>query len=184
MEEIIMIGGKEICKQIALGNIKMEPFYPEQAGPNSYDLRLAPVLVRSLANSTIDSYGIIDTHLPGSGIHERMLENGAFLLEPGQVYLGCTVESFGSDYYVPVVHGRSTAARHGVMVHIVAGFCDAGFFGNLVLEIVNMNNVPILLYPGDRIAQVSFERIEGEYSKYNSTYQNQAGIMLAKSLGD
>lgn len=175
-----MIGGKEIIKQVDLGNITIYPFDPKQAGPNSYDLRLAYAMARVKGNSFFS----IDTHKPSKIKHKKMTKDGGFWLWPFCVYLSHTIEYVGSNYYVPLLHGRSSMARHGGMVHLTAGFGDIGWFGKYVLEMRNMNLLPMKVYPGDRICQVEWERVEGEYETYNSTYQNQEGIVPAKGLQD
>jgi len=70
------------------------------------------------------------------------------------------------------------------MVHLAAGFGDAGWRGQYVLEIANLNLYPVMIYPGDRVCQVAFDRIEGDVELYHSDYQGQMGIRLAKSLED
>ena len=182
-----MISGIEIIEQVKLGNITINPFDPKQAGPNSYDLRLGPEIARVVGNARISPEfacsDVIDTHVPGSIIYEKMLDNGAFILLPGELYLGHTVETIGSKYYAPLLHGRSTAARFGIMVHLTAGFGDVGWIGKYVLELRNMTPYPILVYPCDRICQVEFEQVRNA-ELYKSTYQNQNGIMPAKGLQD
>ena len=180
-----MISGKEIIRQVENGNITIEPFDSKQAGPNSYDLRLSNLLAEVIANSTERfGTGMIDTHEPSRIKYQKMLDSGAFVLIPGKMYLGSTMESMGSKHFVPVLHGRSSAARHGLMVHLCAGFADVGWYGQWVLEIVNLTPYPMLVWPGDRVCQVSFERLEGEAELYQSTYQNQTGIVPGKGLGD
>jgi dCTP deaminase len=124
-----------------------------------------------------------DTHEPGIGIDMEPI-GGFFRLMPGELYLASSIEFFGSDDFVPTIHGRSSAARHGLMVHLAAGFADCGWRGNLVFELVNLTPYPMMVYPGDRIAQIAFERVEGEVDLYHSTYQGQLGIVGAKSLAD
>lgn len=179
-----MIGGKTILKQVELGNITIEPLSKIQAGPNSYDLRLGNDLARVVTNDTYLCDRVINTRKPSQIERQMPLENGSFLLLPNQFYLGHTQEIVGSKYYVPILHGRSTAARHGLTVHLSAGFADLGWTGQWVLEIYNYTPWPMMVWPGDRVCQVEFERAEGDYDLYNSTYQGQTGIVPAKGLGD
>ncbi len=103
-------------------------------------------------------------------------------MEPGRAYLAHSVEVVGSDYYVPVLHGRSSVARHGLMVHY-AGLGDLGWRGQYVMELVNQTGVPIWIQPGIRIAQVSFEIPHGTIDYlYSSTYQGQAGNVPGKAI--
>ena len=105
-----------------------------------------------------------------------------WVLHPRTVYLAPIRERVGSRLYAPMIEGRSSVARHGLAVHITAGFGDVGWFGHFVLEIVNLTKYPILLRPGDRIAQISFERVEGEISLYDSGYQGQSGARASKGI--
>jgi dCTP deaminase len=182
--EAIVISGKMIIEQVNLGNIEISPFNADQAGPNSFDLRLGEKLVESAPNCAWQGLNTIDTHRHGIGFPVELQSCGGFLLQPGTLYLGHTVESIYSEYFAPILHGRSTAARHGVQVHLAAGFGDVGLKGQYVLEIVNHNKYPVMIYPYDRICQVSFERVEGNVELYHSDYQGQTGIRLAKSLAD
>lgn len=177
-----MIGGQEIAKQIELGNITTTPYCKEQIGPNSYDLRLGNKIDEVMPNVGI---AYIDTHLQGNVKEIKQNEDGSFTLFPNCYYLGFTLETVGSKYYVPILHGRSTAARHGLMVHASAGFGDINWFGQFVLELKNLTSVPMKIWPGDRICQVSWEHclVDEEY-QYKSTYQGQSGIVAAKGLGD
>jgi dCTP deaminase len=179
-----VLSGREIIKQVANKNIEIVPFCASQAGPNSYDLRLGETIVQSRSNRIYDGLPAIDTHQPGMSVAVLKSKAGGYLLRPGQLYLGHTIETIYSRFYVPTLHGRSTAARHGIQIHLAAGFGDVGWRGQYVLEIVNLNNCPVMIYPGDRICQVAFDRVEGDVDLYNSDYQGQQGIRLAKSLGD
>lgn len=174
-----MISGREIARNVANDRIKISPFHPSSIQPHSYDLRLGSKLVRVVCNNLL---GNIDTHIPGN-VQGIECTDGYFTIYPGELYLGHTIETIGSNYYVPVIHGRSTAARQGVMVHF-AGLCDAGWFGEVTLEIVNMTSSPMNIYPGDRVCQVTFDTIDGSIDLYESTYQGQTGPTAAKSLGD
>jgi len=73
------------------------------------------------------------------------------------------------------------AGHGGVFVSNTAGFIDAGFSGHITLELSNVANLPITLYPGMKIGQVSFLRMttpaDVPYgsSKVGSKYQGQRG---------
>jgi deoxycytidine triphosphate deaminase len=55
---------------------------------------------------------------------------------------------------------NSSLGRLGLIVHATAGFCDPGWKGTLTLELNNLTRVPIKLYPGLRIAQLSFMALD------------------------
>lgn len=179
-----MLSGNEIRKQVKEGNIIIDPFHDHHVGPNSYDFTLS------------SEYGIVQSNNLNGEINMmktsevaivEMKDQLVFL--PGQAHLARSVEKFGSthvcfngQYYIPVVHGRSTVARHGLMIHY-AGLGDTLWCGHMVLEIVNMTGYPITVKPGVRIGQVSFEPVEGAPGPfYQSTYQNQDGIVPGKAL--
>lgn len=172
-----MISGYEIHKLWTNGDIHIAPYTPANIQPNSYDLTLGDRLKKCIPNK--QTY--IDTDLSGEG-EDVELKDGAFVLYPGEVYMGHTVEVVGSHLYAPMLHGRSSVARHGLAVHITAGFGDVGWFGQFVLEIVNHNNCPILVRPGRRICQVSWEPVTGKLHDYESTYQGQEGCRLSKGI--
>ena len=73
------------------------------------------------------------------------------------------------------------AGSGGVFVSNTAGFIDAGFDGHITLELSNVANLPITLYPGMKIGQVSFLRMttpaDVPYGKgqLGSKYQGQRG---------
>lgn len=174
-----MLNSKEITESVELGNITIDPFDPKQVGPNSYDVRLGESMCRVVPNALL----FTSTRKPGK-VKPCKRFMGGFLLWPGRVYLGHTMERVGSNYFVPCLHGRSSVARHGLMVHLTAGFGDVGFLAQWVLEIVNCNPFPVMLFPGDRVAQFSFDRVAWGGKKYDSTYQGQDGVVGAKSLDD
>ena len=177
-----MISGKEIEAQVKLDRIKIDPFDPANCRPNSYDVTLGEELRRVISNSG----ALIDLHKPGeTSIQPLMDDHGdwSWLLQPGTVYLGHTVEVIGSIHYAPMIEGRSSVARHGLAVHITAGFGDVGWFGQLVLELVNMTQYPIILRPGDKIAQISFEPVDGTWVKmYDGIDQGQTGVRPSKGI--
>jgi deoxycytidine triphosphate deaminase len=56
---------------------------------------------------------------------------------------------------------NSSLGRLGLLIHSTAGFVDAGFEGNLTLELSNVANLPITIYHGMPIGQISFMRMDG-----------------------
>lgn len=102
-----------------------------------------------------------------------------FIVHPGDFILGVTLEKvkLGGDI-VARVEGRSSLGRLGIIIHSTAGFIDAGFEGNITLEITNINRMPVALYPGMRVCQLAFEPMsspaEIPYNKKKgSKYQGQ-----------
>ena len=107
----------------------------------------------------------------------EVADDQAFILHPGEFVLGSTLERvrFGHDL-VARLEGKSSLGRLGLLIHSTAGFVDAGFDGHLTLELSNVANLPIAIYPGMKIGQISFLRMttpadrpyggEGTSSKY------------------
>jgi len=101
------------------------------------------------------------------------------LLIPGVCYLGLTVEVVGSNDLVPVMHGRSSLGRTFFEPHCVAGFGDLGFVNQWTLEI--MARLPIVVYPGMRVAQLAFYRV-GDL-RGNDSYADRPTSKYAKTVG-
>ena len=69
---------------------------------------------------------------------------------PGEFVLGSTLERVAlPDDLVARLEGKSSLGRLGLLIHSTAGFVDAGWDGHLTLELSNVANLPIALYPGD-----------------------------------
>jgi dCTP deaminase len=177
-----MISGKEIERLVAADVITISPVRGSCFGPNSYDVHVGKHLAEVRPNAEYRDCPCIDLHLPGAIQPIELTPEGHWIIQPGHLYLAAIEETIGSNTHAPMIEGRSSVARHGLAVHITAGFGDVGWFGQFVLELANMAPHPILLRPGDRIAQVSFERVDGEIEPYNSDYQYQIGIRPSKGI--
>jgi dCTP deaminase len=104
------------------------------------------------------------------------------ILHPGEFVLGSTLERVAlADDLVGRLEGKSGLGRLGLLIHSTAGFVDPGFDGYLTLELSNVASLPITVYPGMKIGQVSFLRMtspaERPYgsASLGSKYQNQRG---------
>ena len=148
-------------------DIKIEPYDEEFLNPNSYNLRLHNELV-IYTNRQLD----MKTPNPTSQI---IIPEDGYLLEPGRLYLGRTLEYTETHNLVPMLEGRSSVGRLGMFVHVTAGFGDVGFKGYWTLEISTIQ--PIRIYPGVEICQIFYHTVAGEIVEYRSNkYQNNAGI--------
>jgi len=165
-----MLSGNEIIKRILLGQIKINPFNLNHIGPNSYDLTLSNKLL-VYDEDTLDINRENKTK-------EIIIPDDGLVLEPGILYLGSTVESTGSDHYIPILHGRSSIARLGMFTHLCAGFGDLGWYGTWTLEIQVIH--PLKVYPNIRVCQISFERAFGRHTKYSGKYQDQSKPTASK----
>lgn len=186
----MILTGKEIEKEVAAGRIEIDPFDPRKLNPNSYNVTLA----NELYTYAVDNYeGFIDAaekhrleeFVGGRTLDDDGVANGWFL-EPGRLYLGRTVERTHTDYYAPMLEGRSSVGRLGVFIHITAGFGDVGFDGFWTLEISCVE--PVIIYAGMEIGQIFFHEVRGERTLYGADgrakYQNNVGVQASESYRD
>src|SRR6476469_8304562 len=160
------------------GRIKIEPWDPAMVQPASVDLRLGRTF-RVFHNFRVPA---IDLAAPPDNLTE-MVEIGddeSFVIHPGEFVLGRTEEvvEMPNDL-VSRIEGKSSLGRLGLIVHATAGFVDPGFRGSLTLEITNLTRVPIKLYAGLAIAQLSFMALDAPAehpygsAELGSHYQDQ-----------
>ncbi len=162
----MILSGKEIKRRLGK-DITIKPFNPLQIGPNSYNLRLHNELL-------IYNESILDMKKEHT-LKKIIIPEKGFVLEPGKLYLGRTIEYTKTDQLVPMLEGRSSIGRLGLFIHITAGFGDVGFSGYWTLEIFCVQSVKI--YPGVEICQIFYHTIEGDFTRYKSNkYQNNKGI--------
>ncbi|WP_249010990.1 dCTP deaminase [Conexibacter sp. DBS9H8] len=148
-----------IRELIAAQTITIDPWQEANLQPASVDLRLGDSF-RVFHNHRV---ACIDLHNPPANLTEEVLiaEGDAFVIHPGEFALGRTLEYVAlPDDIVARIEGKSSLGRLGLIVHATAGFCDPGFEGTLTLELNNLTRVPILLYPGVPIAQLSFMALD------------------------
>ena len=148
-----------ILQYVQEGRIKVDPWDPKMVQPASIDLRLGDSF-RVFHNHRATA---IDLRDPPSNLTEEVVmpDGEAFVIHPGEFCLGRTLEwvQIPNDV-VARIEGKSSLGRLGLIVHATAGFCDPGFEGTLTLELNNLTRVPIRLYPGLPIAQLSFMTLD------------------------
>lgn len=148
-----------IRRLIAAGEVRVEPFEDAMVQPASIDLRLGDSF-RVFHNHRVQVIDLADppTELT-EGVH--LAEGESFVIHPGEFVLGRTQEWVElPDDLVARIEGKSSLGRLGLIVHATAGFVDPGFQGTLTLEITNLTRVPIVLWPGKPIAQLSFMTLD------------------------
>jgi len=141
------------------GRIRVEPWEPELVQPASVDLRLGDSF-RVFHNHRASA---IDLRKPPENLTEEVVVSAddSFVIHPGEFCLGRTLEWVElPDDIVARIEGKSSLGRLGLIVHATAGFCDPGWKGTLTLELNNLTRVPIKLYPGVLIAQLSFMALD------------------------
>lgn len=103
---------------------------------------------------------------------EFMIPEEGYVLQPGVLYIGRTVERTWTDKFIPMINGRSSGGRLGISIHICAGFGDIGFDGTWTLEITAVE--PVRIYPNAEVAQVCFFNPSGKVgSLYRGRYYQQ-----------
>ncbi len=151
----MVLTDRSIREEIESGRIAIEPFDEDMIQPSSVDVRVDRRF-RVFHNAR---YPFIDVRQPMDDLTELVVKEGdePFILHPGEFVLGQTLERVTlPDDLVARLEGRSSLGRLGVVIHSTAGFIDPLFRGHVTLEISNLANLPIALYPGMRIGQLSF----------------------------
>ena len=176
----VILSDRSIRAEIAAGRIEIEPFDPAMVQPSSIDVRLDSrfLVFRSHTRAVID----VKEDLTDLTELVTITDGDPFILHPGEFVLGSTAERVRlPDDIVGRIEGKSSLGRLGLLIHTTAGFVDAGFEGYLTLELSNVATLPITLYPGMKIGQISFLRMDGpaEFpygsSSLGSKYSGQVG---------
>ena len=176
----MILSDRTLREEIAAGRIVLDPFEPANVQPSSIDLRVDRYF-RVFRNHTSR---VIDVKLNQEDLTElvEIADDDCFILHPGEFVLGSTAERVSvPDDLVARIEGKSSLGRLGLLIHSTAGFIDPGFDGHITLELANVANLPITIYPGMKIGQVSFLRMttsaDHPYgsSALGSKYQGQRG---------
>ena len=176
----MIFSDRSIKDAVAAGRIVIDPYDEAMVQPSSVDLRCGDVF-RVFENH---KYPLIDPKAPQEDLTSAVeaSENEPFILHPGEFVLGSTLEVLGlADDIVARLEGKSSLGRLGLLIHSTAGFIDPGFKGQVTLELSNVANLPIAIYPGMKIGQVSFYELttsaEHPYGSpgAGSKYQGQSG---------
>ena len=175
----MVLSDKTIRAEIEAERIVIDPYDESLVQPSSVDVRVDNRF-RVFNNSR---YPYIDVRQPMEDLTEPVEIQGEepFILHPGEFVLGQTLErvTLPNDL-VARLEGKSSLGRLGLLIHSTAGFVDSGFSGNLTLELSNVANLPITIYQGMPIGQMSFMRMDGPVdrpygsSETGSKYQGQA----------
>lgn len=178
----MILSDRTMREQIDAGRIVIEPFDETLIQPSSVDVRISN-LFRVFRNHT---RGVLDVKDDLTHLTEliEIPDDGSepFMLHPGEFVLGSTLERIGvADDLVARIDGKSSLGRLGLLIHSTAGFIDPGFDGHVTLELANVASLPITLYAGMKIGQVSFMHMttaaDAPYGKgaKGSKYQGQRG---------
>ena len=176
----MILSDRTIREQLDAGRVVIDPLDPADIQPSSVDLHLGH-LFRVFRNHTM---GHIDVKQNLEDLTElvEVTDADPFMLHPGEFVLGSTLERVAlPDDLVGRLEGKSSLGRLGLLIHSTAGFVDAGWDGQLTLELSNVANLPITLYPGMKIGQISFMQMttaaDHPYgsTELGSKYQGQSG---------
>ena len=185
----MIFSDRSIKEAIAEGRIALDPFEPSFVQPSSVDLRV-DTQFRVFENHR---YPHIDPRETQEDLTKVVTvdDGDCFILHPGEFVLGATYERVRlGDDIVARLEGKSSLGRLGLLIHSTAGFVDPGFDGYLTLELSNVANLPIAIYPGMRIGQISFYQMttsaDHPYGTdaAGSKYQGQRGPTPSRSHVD
>lgn len=176
----MILSDRSIREALADGRIGIEPLADGAVQPSSVDVRLDRAF-RVFANHR---YPFIDVrkHQPELTELIEVEWDEPFILHPGEFVLGATLERIWlPDDTVARLEGKSSLGRLGLLIHSTAGFVDCGFNGYVTLELSNVATLPIAIYPGMKVGQFAFFRLdqpaEHPYGSKatGSKYQGQRG---------
>ena len=174
-----VLGRSEIITRLRSGSLIVSPIlYSDQVGAASVDMRMGNVVlvVRSRGESHVDPI-IAKSNAQDASSHKGELGKqqkhqrydipfkSKFLLHPGSLALVPTLEwvKLPNDL-IGIVTARSTWAREGLSI-ATATLIEARYQGIVTLELANLGEIPIALYPGMSLAQIAFSVVEGDTAR-------------------
>ena len=183
----MLLSDRDIRSEIQSGRVAVEPFEEAMIQPSSVDVRLDKFF-RVFENH---KYSVIDPSIEQSELTREVIAEGdeAFILHPGEFVLASTYEIITlPDDIAGRLEGKSSLGRLGLLTHSTAGFIDPGFSGHITLELSNVANLPVKLFPGMKIGQLCLIKLsspaEHPYGSaiYASRYQGQRGPTPSRSF--
>lgn len=158
----MILTDKQILKAIDKGEIVVEPYDRSCLGTNSYDVHLSKYL------ATYDNE-VLDAKKHNTVTQFEIPEEG-FVVQPGTLYLGATLEYTETHTTVPFLEGKSSVGRLGIDIHATAGKGDVGFCNHWTLEISCVH--PVRVYAGMPVGQLIYFMVEGEIENYYNKKKN------------
>ena len=186
--KVMLLSDRDLKIEIDSGRLDISPFDESLLQPSSIDV-LLDTQFRTFNNGRY-------THIDPAECQDDLTSlvdvgDGPFVLHPGEFVLGSTYESVTlSDSLAARMEGKSSLGRLGLLTHSTAGFIDPGFSGPITLELSNVANLPITLWPGMKIGQLCFFKLSSPSmepygsERYGSRYQHQRGPTASKSWKD
>ena len=167
----MILSDRDIVNETQRGSLRIIPLEEEDIQPCSVDLHLAKELV-TIHGKRID------------------ISQDSYKLKPNEFLLGSTEEYVEiPNHLCGQVDGRSSIARLGVSIHQTGGYIDAGFNGNITLELFNASDKDFELNWGDSICQIIFHVLSSECLRpygsegLGSKYQCSEGTVRSKYVG-
>ncbi|MFH1802389.1 MAG: dCTP deaminase [archaeon] len=170
----MILTGSEIKRQVDLGRIHINPFFENNLNPNSYNFRLGRVL-------KIFDGKVLDPKKENK-FREIIIPEKGFVLQPGKLYLGHTIEEMGSDHYVPTMQARSSVGRLGLYIYLNSGLGDIGFKKQWTLELQAIH--PLRVYEGMKVGQMLFWKVVGKIILYDGKYKASVGPEVSQIWRD
>lgn len=109
-----------------------------------------------------------------------------FILPPKNLVLASTLEYLSiPENLFGTLEGRSSWARLGLIIATACAI-DPGYKGCITLELSNLSNIPLYLYPGIRIAKLILSDTSSDvpYDIENKKYSYQIGPEFSKAHED
>jgi dCTP deaminase len=182
----MLLSDRDILEAVARSRLRLDPWEPDLLQPSSIDVRLDRYF-RVFNNSQY-------THIDPAQQQDELTtlvepkDEDPFVLHPGEFVLGSTLEVVTlPDDLAGRLEGKSSLGRLGLLTHSTAGFIDPGFTGHITLELSNVANLPITLWPGMKIGQLCLFRLSSPAqhpygsAQYGSRYQGQRGPTPSRS---
>lgn len=179
----MILSDTDLLKRLGEGDLVVEPLddIDQQVQPASIDLRLGTEFIEFQRTNTPCIHPTDEKEIADYTREKEIGQDDELILHPGDFILGTTKEyvEVPTDL-VGTVEGRSSLGRLAIIVHATAGFCDAGYRGEITLELSNLGVAPVALTPGMRVAQLVMTELTSECSRpygteRGSKYQGQRG---------
>ena len=154
----MVLSDKDIKAAVKAGIIGINPYFEKDVQPASVDLHLDKKLLTF--NNSSAPFIDLKKELPNINEQVEIDENDPFIIHPGDFVLGSTLEKISiPKNMVARIEGKSSLGRIGLLIHSTAGYVDPGWKGHLTLELSNLARLPITLYKGMKIGQISYLRL-------------------------
>jgi dCTP deaminase len=177
----MLLSDRDLVSELKTGQLRLEPFEPALVQPSSIDVRLDRWF-RVFNNHLYTHIDPAQRQDDLTALHE-VADGQPFVLHPGEFVLASTL----GDQLAGRLEGKSSLGRLGLLTHSTAGFIDPGFSGHVTLELSNVANLPITLWPGMKIGQLCIFRLSSPADHpygsavYGSRYQGQHGPTQSRS---